>query len=390
MPTIDREELKTLVEKPEGLCVSIFMPTQKAGPEIRQNPIRFKNLVKQAEERLMENGVGHSDAVEMLKPAHELDNEEFWRYQDNGLALFIAEDFFRYYRLPLEFEELTAVTHNHFHLKPLLPLLNGDGRFYVLTLSQEEIKLFEGSRYCVSEISLEDIPESLSDALQYDWQDNGVQYRLSTSKGGTDNSYPHAGSFHGQGSPETDDIKQNILQYFHIVDKGVTEYLKDKQAPLVLAGVEYLLPIYQEANTYPYLLKDGITGNQKITKPQELHEKAWPIVEPHYQQAQQEAAERLREFSGNNQELVSHDMKEVVKAAYYQRIDSLFVALGEQQWGNFDPQKDGVHLHEQEQTGDEDLLDFAAIYTLLNGGTVFAVEAEEIPAQSPVAAIFRY
>ncbi|MEQ9357779.1 hypothetical protein [Coleofasciculus chthonoplastes] len=97
-----------------------------------------------------------------------------------------------------------------------------------------------------------------------------------------------------------------------------------------------------------------------------------------------------REFSGNNQEQASDALKELVQAAYNQRIDSLFVALDHQQWGSFDPQSNTVQLHEQHQAGDQDLLDLAAVYTVLNGGTVFAVESERVPAQSPIAAVFRY
>lgn len=392
MPVLSTEELKTLVTTPKPPCVSIFLPTHQGGPEIRQDPIRFKNLIKQAEERLIEeeNGLDHTDAVKLLEPAHQLDRDEFWRHQDAGLVLFIAQDFFRYYRLPVEFEELVVVG-DRFHLKPLLPLLNGDGRFYVLSLSQEGIRLLRGTRYNVKEIELEDdVPQSLSEALQYDWQDKGIQNRINTSRGGTSNPFQRGGASHGQGSPETDNKKDDIRQFFLLVDKALSDYLKGGKAPLVLAGVEYLLPVYREASSYPYLLEEGITGNQKITAPEELHDEAWAIVEPHFLQAQEEAAERYREFSGNNPEQVSDDLKEIVNAAYYQRIDALFVAVGHQQWGSFDPQSNTVQLHDEAQPGDEDLLDFAAVHTLLNGGNVFAVERDRVPASSPVAAIFRY
>ncbi|HEY9608913.1 hypothetical protein [Allocoleopsis sp.] len=49
-----------------------------------------------------------------------------------------------------------------------------------------------------------------------------------------------------------------------------------------------------------------------------------------------------------------------------------------------------MRLHEQEQAGDENLLDFTAIHTLLKGGSVFVVEPEQVPAKSGVTAIFRY
>ncbi|MGQ4645777.1 hypothetical protein [Lyngbya aestuarii] len=68
----------------------------------------------------------------------------------------------------------------------------------------------------------------------------------------------------------------------------------------------------------------------------------------------------------------------------------MFVTLGKQHWGSFDPQSVSVQLHEQKQAGDEDLLDLAAIYTFLNGGNVFSVEPAQVPAKVTAAAVLRY
>jgi hypothetical protein len=68
----------------------------------------------------------------------------------------------------------------------------------------------------------------------------------------------------------------------------------------------------------------------------------------------------------------------------------LFVAVGFQQWGTFDPATNTVWVHEEAEPGDEDLLDFAAIQTLLNRGTVYAVEPEKVPDETLLAAVSRY
>jgi hypothetical protein len=68
----------------------------------------------------------------------------------------------------------------------------------------------------------------------------------------------------------------------------------------------------------------------------------------------------------------------------------LFVAVGIQRWGTFDPESGQISLHQEVQPGDEDLLDFAAIHTILNGGVVFAVAPEQMPDKANVAAVFRY
>ncbi|MBD1923849.1 hypothetical protein H6F77_22675 [Microcoleus sp. FACHB-831] len=175
-----------------------------------------------------------------------------------------------------------------------------------------------------------------------------------------------------------------------MIDGALHDFLRNKKSPLVLAGVEYLFPVYKEANTYQHLVEEGITGNPEILKPEELQQQAWPIVEPIFQQSIERAVEQYKELAGSDTGKASHDLKEVIQSAYYQRVDALFVALGQHQWGRFDPDSMTVDLHPEPQPDDEDMLDFAAIHTLLNGGTVYAVDPEKVPDEAPVAAIYRY
>ncbi len=255
MDLISREEIKTLVEQPKLNSVSIYMPMETAGPEVRQNPIRFKNLIKEAESRLIDAGLEQKEAIALLALAHELDQPDFWeQVGEQGLALFISPDIFRYYTLPLNFDELVVVT-DRFHIKPLLQILNGNGRFYLLTLSQKDVKFFEGTRYSVKEVEVENMPKSLDEVLNYDETAKEGQFRIATSKGGTSNSFSQPGAFHGQGSPDRDERQKNILQFFYAIDGALQEKLRLAQAPLVLAGVEYLLPLYREANTYKHLME---------------------------------------------------------------------------------------------------------------------------------------
>lgn len=137
-------------------------------------------------------------------------------------------------------------------------------------------------------------------------------------------------------------------------------------------------------------MEEGITGNPEILKPEELHDKAWQVVEPLFHKAEQEAMERYQELAGAATGKASNDIKEIISAAYFQRVDSLFVAVGQQVWGEFDPDTMTVDLHPEPEPDDEDMLDFAAISTPLNGGRVYAVEPERVPDEALAAAIFRY
>ena len=63
MDVLSREELGTLLGKPGGPCISIFMPTFRTGAEVQQNPIRLKNLLQRAEELLVNSGMRTPEAL---------------------------------------------------------------------------------------------------------------------------------------------------------------------------------------------------------------------------------------------------------------------------------------------------------------------------------------
>lgn len=382
MDLLTENKLKNMMEKYGEACVSIYLPTHRGGPETQQDSIRLKNLLKQAEELLVQRGLRAPDAKAMLQTAQDLVQDGlFWSYQSDGLAIFISRDHTDIHPLPLNFPELVVVG-DRFHLKPVLQVLTEDGRFYILAVSQNQVRLMRATRFSIEEINLEEVPENLAQVLQYDVFEKQLQWRA--ARGGAGG---RTGVFQGHGALEAD-AKENILRYLREIDKGLRNVIGKEQAPLVMACVEFLLPIYKEANTYPYLLEKGINGNPEGLSAQVLHAAAWPIVQPHFQKAQADAAALYYQLAGTGK--TSKDLQKVVEAAYNGRVDVLFVALDIQRWGKFDPETNAVHLHSERQPEDGDLLDFAAIQTFLNSGTVYAVPPENVPDDRNLAAIFRY
>jgi hypothetical protein len=189
---------------------------------------------------------------------------------------------------------------------------------------------------------------------------------------------------HGSGV----EAKENIKRYFRRIDKGLLELVKDERVPLVLAGVDYLHPIYKEVNTYPHLMEDGIGGNPEHLSAKELHAQAWTVIRPYFQKAQQEAVDQHKQLISSGR--ASKRVRKIIPAACHGRVELSFVVPEFQQWGTFDPSTDELHLHKKEETGDEDLLELTAIQTLLNGGTVYVVEPDKMPDTEPIAAVLRY
>jgi hypothetical protein len=382
MHTLSKDELKTLMGKHQGLCISIFMPTFRTGAESQQNQIRFKNLLRGAEEKLLAAGLRSQELKQLLEPAHALPgNILFWRRQSDGLALFLCAGLFRCFCLPEAFDEFIVVA-DHFHIRPLLPVLRNDWRFYILALSQKEVRLLEGTGQGVTEIELEALPKSLEEALQYDKLEKQVRFSTGSIGSGTGMAMV---SGHGG---VADDAKDNLLKYFRLIDRGLRDRLKDERAPLVLAGVEYLFPIYREANTFPHLIEEGIPGNPRRMNPDSLYRSALKIVAPFFRKAENDALAQYRQSSGTG--LTSADIREIVSEAAHGRVGTLFIAAGSRNWGTFHRESGAVEPHRTREVEDEDLLEIAAIQTYLNGGSVFILPPKKMPEPKALVAMFRY
>lgn len=387
MDALRKTDLRELVERDGKWHVSIYMPTQRVGSDQQQNPIRLKNLLAEAEKKLLEFGVRRTDAEELLRPAEELlKDREFWQHQGNGLAVFLSEGYSRVFRLSEGFDEMVVVS-NSFHVKPVLPALNGDGDFYILALSMNQVRLFRASRENVSEVELTDMPKSMGEALQIEEQKNlGFHTDTANTVAGTGGERPAI--FFGQGVEANK--KDEILQYFHKVDEGLSRYLEDESIPLVVAAVDYLQPLYREASTYRTLLEEGIEGSPDRKDARELQAEAWRRVEPIFTRNRQEALDRFAELHGQQKGLASSDLEPVVRAAVGGRVETLIVPLGVQRWGRYDPESDSVRLDPEPTPWNDDLLNYAAVQTLLNSGNVYAVPQDQLPDQAEIAAIYRY
>ncbi len=379
MDALSPEALKDLVQKQTGPCLSLFMPAVRIGAEIQQNPIRFRNLLKKAEDALAVHGLRPPDVKAFLEPVQSATGgARFWTNWSDGLALFRSRDLFRLYVLPLIFTELVTVGER-FHVKPLLPLLGSEQRFFLLALSQKEVRFFEGSRVGIRERALENAPRSLEAALKYDEPEKQIRFR---SRGGAETA---PGSPHGVG---TDNAKDDILKFFRLIDRGLRDLLREEKAPLVLAGVDYLFPIYRDANTYPFLMNEGVAGNPEGAAAEDLHRQALSILQPYYEKAEHDAIAQYRQSSGTG--LAATDIREICPAAAHGRVGILLVAAGRQRWGVFNPETDAVDLHAEMEPGDEDLLDLAAIQTFFNGGAVHILPPGKIPGEEDLAAVYRY
>ncbi len=376
-----RGDLTQLIQREEGWHVSLFIPTYSSGPVTEQNPIRYRNLLTQAKEKLVAAGVRAPDAAAFLEPAQRLvGDSHFWQKQRDGLAVFLSPSVAFVYRVKLALPERVVVGPS-FALRPLLPLLTDAPEFYVLALSLNNVRLFKGNREALANVELADTPTSLDEALRYtELGKEHLSFSVAPSGAGDAISY-------GRGI-KSDILKDEVLAFFQQLNKGVVAAIGKSQAPLILAGVDYLFPIYREANSYAFLVEEGIPGNPERALPADLHARAWPIAAPLFKRGRETDAARYRELAGTGRTATA--IEHVAPAAAQGRVETLFVSRDATQWGVFDAVTGTVTPHADAVAGDEDLVDVAATAAYLNGAAVHVVGAAEMPEAGPFAAILRY
>ena len=373
-----------IFKSPEPPCLSLYQPTHRHHPDNVQDGIRFRNLVKKLEEQLQQK-YRNRDIQPLLAPFQALAGDFlFWDHTLDGLAVFGAPNLFRVYRLQRPVPELAEVADS-FHIKPLLRILQSADRYYIAGLNRQELKLFEGNRDALDEVELPpDIPRTVDDVVG----ENGREPETSawTYRTGTNPS----GVFQGQGGPDASDIVENdTARFFRAVDQAILEhYSRPSESPLLLAALPENQSLFRRVSRNPFLMPAGIDTHPDAIALEELRNRAWQTVEPQYLARLAGLVEQFG--AARAQGRGDADLAQVARNAVAGRVGTLLVEAGRHIPGHINPATGEIEFVQAMDPEIDDLLDDLAEVVLQHGGEVVVVPAERMPAQTGVAAIYRY
>ncbi len=386
METLTREVLDRLAATEDAPCATVLMPTHPTMQQNAQDPIRLKNLLQAAERDLASLGVRPAAAREQLQPLRSLlEDTLFWSHQSSGLAAFSSPNGTSLLQVPEALDECAVVDRRHY-LLPLLALLEETRAFFVLALSPQSVHLLEGTREGMREVDLPEGPEDLEEIARFIESERQLQFHTGAPPAGPAN---RAAVFHGHGGGESDsERKVRLLEYSRLIDRRLRPVLSGREEQLVLACDRRLAAIYREANSYPHVLEEPLSGNPDLRSLDETCAQAWEMIRPQVARRREELTARCREALGRGR--ATSELSDVVAAAHDGRVELLLVARGARQWGRFDPAARTASLHDDRKPGDEELLNRAALVAWRNGATVHLAEQEEMPGGKAVTAVMRY
>ena len=348
-------------------CVSIYLRTTPITQKTMGDRIELKNLAKKAVHQLHMAGVDKRAVAAVAEQLDDLvDDDEFWRFQANSLAIFVTPENTQTFRVPNAFKSMVAVS-NRFHVKPLFRTVSFSQTCYVLALAQRSVRLVEVSPDLPTvPVAIESLPKDAGRAVR------GV---------GMIDPWPSGRLQAAEGQ------KVLLRQFARLVDKALRPLLAGSDIPLVLAAAEPLASIYRSVNTYSHLTNAMLEGNPELVSDGELGERARTILDRIYRD--EVAAWRGLFEERANQGRATTDIAQAARAATFGAVQALMVDIDEVIPGQLD-QNGAVIFAEQAEPPNYDLVDEIAARVIATGGRVIGVRKADIPRSEALAVILRY
>jgi len=379
MTTTEHPLLADLLANTERPCLSLYLPTHRTQPERRDDPTRYRALVRRLETSL-EKTYSKTEVEALMRPFKALqEDEDFWNARREGIALFASPQVTVAQHLDRPVPEL-AIAANSFHLKPILRLLQTVETYHVLALTSERIALYVGDRDGLMEVDLDaSVPRTLEEALGYE-----VTHRETTvmNAGG-------ARMTHGHSTPR-DESDLDTERFYRVIDKAIYDaYSRPSGLPLILAGLPEQLAVFHKVRKHNHnVLLEGIAAHPDALTVKDLTRRAWEVIEPYQVRYSRELVEKFLAAQANGKGLA--EPREVAKAAAEGRIDVLFVEAERQIPGMVDPTTGDVEFDSLNHPEVDDLLDDVAELALRHKGRVLVLRTEHMPTATGIAAILRY
>ena len=348
-------------------AVSIYMPTTPLTQEAQQDRIRLKNLLREAVSQMEAADTAKRSIWPIEEAVRELiEDDDFWAYQANSLAILVTPERIRTWRLPNKLSESVSVS-DRFHLKPILRAITFPHNAYVLAIGVGACRLIEVTADLPPHVvPVPDLPKDFNQALG---KRSHTENRTAMSSG------------------ESTSESALLNRYARAVDQALRPVLSGHERPLIVAAAEPLGSIYRSVSTYPHTAETVIAGSPDHTPDHELAAATREILDGIY--AGEIDALRGLYAERANQGRATSDIANAARAATYGAIDTLIVDMDAVVPGTVDD--DGsVSFAEAASAETYGVVDEITARALGTGARVVAARSADLPDGGQMAAILRY
>src|SRR5690554_1377719 len=291
---IQLKELKALTSENS---ITIILNTHRTLPDNQKDAILLRNLIKEAETRLLADFT-KKEVQSLIDKLNQLADTINHRENIESLILFVNQDIAEFVRLPITVEN-RVVIDNTFATRDLIRGLKNQANYYVLVLSKDQARLIE----------------ALNDKVVKE----------------LDNPYPFINKVsQSSGMAELSDASRQrnlIAEFFNQVDKIVNQTRKNNPLPVLISSDQQNYYEYMKIADQPDTIFDiFLSRNRQSEKDHEIVSDAWEVVREYNKKKNDQRKAELKKAVTLNKFI--SDTNEIYRAIKEGRIQTLFVEQG--------------------------------------------------------------
>jgi hypothetical protein len=363
-------DLRSLLEARHPASLSLYLRTTPITQDIDAARIEMKNLARTGIEQLREGSIHKKELLAIEEAIDDLiEDDEFWRFQANSLAVYATPERVLSFRLPNALVPMVEAG-DRFYVKPLLRAITVSQSAFVLALAQNAVRLVEVSADMPAfTVTVPDLPtDAASTVRKASILGRQASGRLQGSEG----------------------QKVHLRKYARMIDQALRDVLHGRETPLILASTQPMDGIYRSVNTYAHLVAETMEGNPDKITDAELAQSARDVLDRQHKAELQRLAEEFAQRS--KQGRTTTDVAQAARAAVFGAVSVLWVDIDAVVGGTLN-EEDGSVTFAEDGGGSAShlgVVDQIAAHAWLSGARVLGERRADIPGGGSLAAILRY
>lgn len=375
-----------LFEQVEPPVVSLYLPTHGREVESGSDRVLFESLLNEAREKLAQQSE-HRERTGVDERLDYIVDELpklFGPAAEGSLAILVSNDRSYVYQLDYPVEPL-AFVGERFFVVPLLKNFRWGSRYFLLGLSADRFAFIHGDFGSLERV---DLPKEVLDEfseefpLVYDGHEGALDYESLEN---------HMPPYHGYKS-RNDVKKEEAEKFFRYVNKAVTDHLvQGTDLPVILVSLPEHQAMFRRISTIPHLLDEGIEKDIGGIDAPELLADAKAVIEHARNAHADKLLDAYEDAFGRGGSTA--DLEAIGLALVERKVRALFIAEGAYVPGGFNDETGEVYLFEREPHGrfqGPELADQFARAAMAQDAEVIELDAEKVPGDTGIAALFRY
>jgi hypothetical protein len=280
-----KEQLQKLATEKNTPCVSISLNTHRTHPDNTHDVVLLKNLLKEAEERVIAE-FGKRPVASLLDKISKVATEIDINYNLDSLHIFLSNDTKEIVKSTWDTSNQGVHISDSFALRSVIKSYNRSENYLVMLLSQSGVHLFEAVNDGI-------LHEILTDQFPF-----------------TENQHYNTNHDKSTDSKHLDNL---VREFLNKVDKALVKVHLETNLNCVVICTEDNYSRLQQVTDKASMYLGYAAVNYNQTKPHQIVKQSWEIVKALQSERRTKAIGEMKEAVANGKVLT--DLQDIYRAA---------------------------------------------------------------------------